>query len=232
MIKYIVTFILLITTLNSMGLPSTYYKIKDTNAAKEYFFTYMSKIAYTQNQYILDDRAFMKRFFNKRNITTKVNKDHKRFTKILKRYKLNTNDTLSKYLLHIDTIPVSLVLAQAAIESGWGKSRFIREGNNVFGQWTWSGKGLVPKSRDVDKKHRIKIFASIDSAVRGYMLNLNISWAYKDLRTLRANLRKNKKIVSGSSLATTLINYSQKKEEYTKLLDIIIARNSLKRFDK
>ncbi len=232
MTRYIVVFILFLSTLNSSGMPSTYYKIKDVKAAKEYFFTFISKIAYTQNRYILDDREFVKSFYHLKNITPKVNKDFKRFIKIQKKYKLKSEDTLDKYLLHIDIIPVSLVIAQAAIESGWGKSRFMREANNVFGQWTWTEKGLVPKQRDEGKTHKIKIFPSIDAAVYGYMMNLNVGWAYKQLREVRAKIRKYGAPLSGKSLAKTLIHYSEKKGEYTRMLATMIIKNKLNRFDK
>ncbi len=231
MIKYIVTVILFLSTLNSMGMPATYYKIKDSTAMKKYFFTYISKVAYTQNRYILDDRNFIKSFYHKKNITSKVNKDYKRFLEIQKRYKLKPEDKLSKYLLYIDIIPVSLVIAQAAVESAWGKSKFLKEANNVFGQWTWSGKGLVPKGREEGKKHKIKIFSSIDSSVNGYMINLNIGWAYEDLRAIRAKIRKYGAPLSGLALSKTLIKYSQKKEEYTRILATIIVQNHLERFD-
>lgn len=232
MIKYIICSICFLNILNGMGLPATYYKIKDLKGSKEYFFTYMSKLATTQNKYILKDREFIKYFYYKKNITARVNKEYKRFVQITKRYKLKTDDSLVKYLLYIDSIPISLVLAQAAVESGWGKSRFVREANNIFGQWTWSGKGLTPKNRDAGAKHQIRIFDSMDEAVRGYMINLNLSWGYKKFRILRANMRKENKKLTGLELSKTLLNYSQKREVYTKLLATIIVRNNLKRFDK
>ncbi|MCK5110739.1 MAG: glucosaminidase domain-containing protein [Arcobacteraceae bacterium] len=231
MIKYIAAVILFLTTLNSMGMPSTYYKIENSTSMKKYFFTYMSKIANTQNRYILNDRNFIKSFYHKRNTINKAHDDYKKFEKIQKRYKLKPDDKLSKYLLYIDIIPVSLVIAQAAVESAWGKSRFIKEANNVFGQWTWSGKGLIPNGREAGKKHKIKIFSSIDSSVNGYMINLNIGWAYEDLRAIRAKIRKYGAPLSGLALSKTLIKYSQKKEEYTRILATIIVQNHLERFD-
>ncbi len=230
MTKYIIVVTLFFSTLNGMGLPNTYYKIKDATAMKKYFFTYMSKIAYTQNKYIFSDRNFIIKFYHKRHNLNKIDKNYQRFITIQKRYKLKFNDTLEIYLKHIDIIPVSLVIAQAAVESAWGKSRFVKEANNLFGQWTWTGEGLVPKDREDGKKHKIKIFPSIDSAVRAYMINLNIGWAYKDLREIRAKIRKEGMPLTGIAISQTLINYSQKKEEYIKILDIIIIKNNLKRF--
>jgi Bax protein len=232
MIKYLIIIIIYISTLSSKGLPDTYYNINNKTAMKKYFFTYMSEVAQIQNNYILNDRKFIEKFYFKKNIINKTNKTYKKFLKIIKKYKLNINDSLEEYLLKIDIIPISLVIAQAAVESAWGKSRFIKEANNVFGQWTWKEKGLIPQQREEGKTHKIKIFDSIDSAVRGYMLNLNTNKAYKKLRKIRYFLRTHNKPITGIILSKTLINYSIKKEEYIKILDIIIIQNNLKRFNQ
>jgi Bax protein len=232
MIKHIFYLWLLVITLNGTGMPNVYYKLKNKNMIKEYFFTYIDSLAVAQNKLILKDRAFVEDFYLKRNVVSTSSKEYKRFLRITKRYKLKTTDKLSKYLFHIDIIPNSLLLAQAAIESGWGKSRFIKDANNIFGQWTWTGEGLTPKNRDFHKKHKIKTFKSMGESVRGYMINLNLGWAYEDFRRLRAKLRKQNKKLSGLVLSKTLVNYSQKKEKYTKLLAKIIKKNNLERFDR
>jgi len=230
--KYIFSLWLLLSTLNGTGLPNVYCQIKDVKAMKRFFFIYMDRLATIQNNLILKDRAFIEDFYYQRNIVSPSNKDYKRFLQITKRYKLKVTDKLSKYLLFIDIIPNSLLLAQSAVESGWGKSRFIKKANNIFGQWTWSGKGLAPKNRDNNKKHKIKIFKSLSESVCGYMINLNVGWAYSKFRILRAKLRAKDKKISGLILSKTLTKYSQKKEEYTKLLAKIIKRNNLERFDR
>jgi len=232
MIKYILTIFLSIATLNGMGMPADYYKIQDTKTMKTYFFTYMSNLAYAQNKYILDDRKFIQNFYSKKDTIDKSSQEYKRFEKITNKYNLFTTSPLKMYLKRIDVIPVSLILAQASIESGWGKSRFTREANNLFGQWTWSGKGLVPKSRDVGKKHRIRVFPSFASAMRAYMYNLNRNRAYKDLRTFRATQKEKGIEITGLSLAHTLINYSQIREKYVKMLKQAIKSNNLERFNK
>ena len=72
--------------------------------------------------------------------------------------------SIEALLKRVDIIPPSLALAQAAEESGWGTSRFVREGNAVFGQWTYSNTGsLVPSRRDVDKQHRVSTIKKITS---------------------------------------------------------------------
>ena len=59
---------------------------------------------------------------------------------------------LKELKTRMDIIPVSIALAQAAKESGWGTSRFALEGNAIFGQWTWNGKGIAPLDERQIKK--------------------------------------------------------------------------------
>ncbi len=230
--KKFILLIFLFSNILASGLPSGYYEIKNTKQMKEYFFNFFDKLATKQNNLILEDRKFVKSFYIQKDAESKDSIEYKRFKTIQKRYKLKDSDSLAIYLKHIDILPNSLVLVQAAVESGWGKSRFVKEANNIFGQWTWSGKGLIPKSRDTGKTHKIKIFNSLESAVRGYMINLNKGWGYKALRDIRENMRNNNQSISSIPLANSLINYSQKKEVYTKLLVKMILQNKLQRFDK
>ncbi len=229
--RFILITFLLAYSLLANGFPAEYYKIKNSQAMKNYFFNFMYKIAKQQNKYILEDREFIKANYYKHNTFEKDSCQYNKIKTIKNRYKLKDTDSLEKYLSRIDIIPNSLVIVQAAVESGWGKSRFTKEANNIFGQWTWTGKGLIPRKRDEGKKHKIKIFGSLEGAVRGYMLNLNTNQAYKELRKLRVKIRKYKAPLSGLAFSRTLINYSQIKEEYTKLLGIMIVKNHLQRFD-
>jgi len=95
---------------------------------------------------------------------------------------------LRKELLNrVNSVDPALALAQAALESGWGSSRFTREANNIFGIWTYNKSiGLVPKNRDISKKHFIRVFADLDESVSHYMYNLNTHSAYEKFRNIRA----------------------------------------------
>lgn len=158
-------------------------------------------------------------------------------------------------LTRLDTIPPSLVLAQAAIESGWGSSRFAREGNALFGQWTTSEhRGIVPASRDEGKTHKIRAFDTPAESVESYFRNLNTHRAYRDLRAARAVMRgvasSTAELPAGSTdslaapsadatdtmvdsmrLADTLIAYSEKGQDYVDLLKSVIRINALQDFD-
>lgn len=125
-------------------------------------------------------------------------------------------------------IPVSLALAQAAIESGWGSSRFAREGNALYGQWTWDddAAGIVPTQRVQGATHRIKAFDSLLGSVRAYARNLNSGSAYQRFRRLRAEDH------SVYEMAATLTRYSERGQAYVDDLVTIIRSNRLTDFDK
>ena len=134
-------------------------------------------------------------------------------------------------LLHrVDILPPSLVLAQAATESGWGTSRFAREGNNLFGQRTFrAGNGIVPAQRPDGETHEVKRFGSLFDSVRSYMRNLNTHSAYRELRDLRAQLRRSDHPLSGALLADGLNAYSTRNSDYIADVRTIIRANNLSR---
>ena len=138
------------------------------------------------------------------------------------------SNALAELLLRVDIIPPSLALAQAADESGWGTSRFAAEGNSLFGQWTW-GKGLKPTEQRTSKlgDYRIAAFDSTGQAAYAYALNLNTEPAYRDLRLKRTDLRRQNLRISGTVLAETLLNYSERGQAYVDDLKALIRENRL-----
>ena len=143
--------------------------------------------------------------------------------------KKNPLETLLKL---VDIIPPSLALAQAAEESGWGTSRFVREGNAVFGQWTFSSAGsLVPADRDENKKHKIRAFPNLLDSVRAYALNLNTHAAYRQFRKVRSDLRLKGAPLDGLLLVDYLKRYSQRGQKYVEAIRALIKVNQLYRFD-
>ncbi len=140
--------------------------------------------------------------------------------KLCKKYKAYTVDDL---LFKIDTIPVGLALAQAALESGWGTSRFFSEANNVFGRWLF-GKGLGLRARDSDV--RLKRFPSILDSVSDYFYNLNAGWAYESFRVARSYTK------SSLHLAEYLEKYSILGKEYVARLKRLIKENNLDAYDE
>ena len=130
----------------------------------------------------------------------------------------------------MDIIPVSLAIAQAAKESGWGTSRFALEGNAMFGQWTYGKDGLKPKD-GVGTDHKVLKFPMLRSSIIAYQKNLNTHKAYGKFREARSELRQKNKKLSGLDLALYLENYAATGKEYVKILKSIITQNKLTDFD-
>ena len=136
-------------------------------------------------------------------------------------------------LSRMDIVPPSLALAQAAEETGWGTSRFAREGNALFGQYTYkSMMGMVPERRDADRRHRVRSHDNLLAAVRSYVHNLNSHWAYEDFRDRRAELRRAGGPIDGYNLAGKLGQYSERRAAYVQTIRQIIRQNRLRDFDE
>lgn len=137
---------------------------------------------------------------------------------------------VKELLRRVDVIPASLVLAQAALESGWGTSRFARKGNNFFGMRTYNEdvKGLDPKEAEGFKVIKFK---DIGASVRSYMNNLNTHDAYKSFRQHRVDQRAGGGIPKGRGLTNYLNAYSEIPEKYGARLRGMMDRNNLDRFD-
>ena len=139
---------------------------------------------------------------------------------------------LARLLVKVDVIPPSLALAQAAEESGWGGSRFAREGNAIYGQWTWNSQdGLTPLEREDGKTHKIRVFPSILDSVRAYVMNLNTHRSYRGLRKARAVLRRIGAPLDGMVLAGLLGGYSVRGLKYVETIRALIDANKLRRLD-
>ena len=148
----------------------------------------------------------------------------------LREYKVK-NSNIKELEKRMDIIPVSIALAQAAKESGWGTSRFALEGNAIFGQWTWTGQGIEPLSKGKNEGHKILRFPILRASVKAYKNNLNTHKGYADFREKRYNLRKRNKKIKGLDLTETLDKYAQTGKEYTEILKQIIKQNSLSDFE-
>jgi len=135
-------------------------------------------------------------------------------------------------LARVDIVPPSLALAQSAEESGWGTSRFAREGNALFGQRTWSDvAGLIPHERAEGETYRVRTFGHLIDGVKSYARNLNSHPAYEAFRRRRAELRAEGATIDGEDLAGTLHTYSERGAEYIKTLRTIMRVNRLSVFD-
>ena len=209
-------------------LPKDIKSLGNTNQKRELFIKILLPLILDENAKITKDRKKLFKILGK-NFNTAGERVWLR--RRFKEYKIEDKD-LSKLKIRMDIVPVSLALAQAANESGWGTSRFALEGNALFGQWTWSKKGISPENKDPNKTHKVLQFQILKASVRAYKNNLNTHNAYKDFRTARAEMRQENKEINGLKLTKHLKNYAAIGEKYVEILANIIVKNSLTDFDK
>ena len=209
-------------------LPKDLKNLGDTKKKRELFIKIVLPLILDENQKITDDRKKLFKILSKNFNTVGERVWLKRR---FKEYKIEDGD-LARLKMRMDIVPVSLALAQAANESGWGTSRFALEGNALFGQWTWSDKGITPSDQDVNKSHKVLQFQILKASVRAYKNNLNTHNAYKDFRNARAELRQENKEINGLELVKHLKNYAAIGDKYVALIEDIIENNSLTDFDK
>ena len=208
-------------------LPAEIKMIENTKQRKEFFIQIVLPLILKENNNIRLDRKRLFSIINKSN-NTKLEK--KWLEKKYKQYGVPSKE-LSILKIRMDEIPVSLAIAQAAKETGWGTSRFAQEGNALFGQWTWSGEGLKPKDADKSKGHKVMKFNVLQASVRAYQRNLNTHSSYKNLRKARAELRDKGLPLDSLLLVKFLNQYAETGEKYVDVLQKIIRQNNLKDFD-
>jgi Bax protein len=209
-------------------LPKDLKTLGDTKTKRELFIKIVLPLILHENEKIIDDRKRLFKILGK-NFNSPGEKVwlNRRF----KEYKIEDKD-LAELKMRMDIIPVSIAVAQAANESGWGTSRFALEGNALFGQWTWSKKGISPKNKDPDQSHKILQFQILKASVRAYKNNLNTHNAYKEFREVRAKLRQSGTTITGLALIKYLKRYASIGEKYTEIIEGIMVQNSLTDFDK
>ena len=208
-------------------LPNEIKMIENTNKRKEFFIQIVLPLILKENNNIKLDR---KRLFSIINKSNNTDLEKKWLDKKYKQYGIPSKD-LSTLKIRMDEVPVSLALAQAAKETGWGTSRFAQEGNALFGQWTWSGEGLKPKDADKDEGHKVMKFNVLQASVRAYQRNLNTHSSYKEFRKERAKLRDKGLPLNSIILSKFLDEYAETGNQYVEVLQKIIKQNNLEEFD-
>ena len=214
------------------SLPDNLSEISNTNERKEIFISIILPLILQVNEDIIDDRETLSEVMYSMESNGEISEEERGWVnQKLKQYRIENFDIPELYS-RMNIIPPSLAITQAAIETGWGTSRFATEANALYGQWTWDDdKGMVPLQRAAGQSHSIKVFDDLIGAVRGYALNLNTHPAYEDFRVERRKY-SNPKDIDVSDLLITLIFYSELGYEYIDNLNSIIRVNRLKQFDK
>ena len=208
-------------------LPQEITMIEDIKKRKDFFIQIVLPLIVKENNNIRLDRKTLFKIINKSNNTST---EKQWLEKKYKQYGINSRD-LSTLKIRMDEIPVSLAIAQAAKETGWGTSRFAQEGNALFGQWTWSGDGLKPKDAKIGESHKVMKFKVLQASVRAYQRNLNTHSSYKDFRKARAEFRDANLPLDSIKLSEYLKKYAETGSQYVEVLQKIIVQNKLKDFD-
>jgi Bax protein len=214
------------------SMPHDIAQIRQAKTRKTIFLKTMLPLILQANEEVMADRHRLWQLYHDTSLGLVIAaKDRLWLAVMADRYRTKRGD-ISMLLDRVDVVPPSMALAQAAEESGWGTSRFAREGNAIFGQWTFSEiDDLVPHKRDSGKKHRIRSFSSLLNSVRAYVYNLNGHLAYREFRSLRAQMRAGGKTLEGVVLIGKLLRYSQKGQKYVDDIREIIRFNKLQQLD-
>ncbi len=218
-------------------LPEDLHLIKDISTKKEKFINSILPLVIAENHKILFDRSRIieiQNFLNHNKTLTSI--DQKFIEKIAAKYSIkiinrHKVDIIKDLLDHVDVIPNSIVLAQAANESGWGSSRFARDFNALFGQYTYDkNNGVEPYYREDGEKYLIKFFPSINHSIESYFQNINTHFAYYDFRQTRKYLRQNHQVLNPEILCKKLTTYA-KDSNYIQTIISIIKFNNLTQYD-
>ena len=208
-------------------LPEEMKIIQGIKKKKNLFIKIILPLILEENNKVKLDRKKLFAILNKSNNSAA---EKRWLNQKFKQYGVLNKDLLT-LKIRMDIVPVSLAIAQAAKETGWGKSRFALEGNALFGQWTWSGEGIKPAGADADSTHKVMKFKVLKTSVKAYLRNLNTHSSYKRFRLIRAVLRDNEKSLDSLILANYLDKYAETGEKYIIILKKIIKQNNLKDFD-
>jgi len=208
-------------------LPKEIKMIENVQKRKDLFIQIILPLVIKENNNIRLDRKKLFSILNKSK-NTRIEK-----VWLLKKFKQYgvVNKDLSTLKVRMDEVPISMAIAQAAKETGWGTSRFALEGNALFGQWTWSGEGIKPAGADDDSTHKIMKFKVLQASVKAYQRNLNTHNSYKEFRSARAELRDRGKKLDSIILSEYLDRYAETGKKYVKILQLIIKQNQLTDFD-
>ena len=214
------------------SLPEDFLDIESVKLKKDLFIKTILPIVFLENEKVLEERNKILQWWTETE-GGEIDKDFwpEWLKSIVEKYSFD-GENIGNLLMSVDIVPISLALSQAAIESGWGTSRYARDGNAIFGQYTYDEEvGLLPKERSDGKKYLIRKFSNISESTASYIKNLNTHSAYIEFREVRKKLRMNGERMDGGLLAEELINYSERKNLYIQDIKDMIKANHFERFD-
>lgn len=197
------------------------------------FFDFLRPVVQAENSRIRAQREHLQELVEALEAGQSISKgDREWLARKAERYRVEADEPLARgraLLTRIDIVPVPLALAQAALESAWGQSRFAREANNLFGEWCFEpGCGIVPEQRPAGKTYEVEAFDGVGGSVRSYIHNLNSHPAYAELREIRARARAEGEMPDGYEMAAGLVNYAAIGEKYVQHIRSVIDGNGLR----
>ena len=205
-------------------------EIVDVNERKKEFFAYLLPAIEEMNDRVMAQREELYRLQLKLDAGQTMLKEEQTWLDSMVAYYRVDEDSLDAQfdvlMRRVDIVPSTLVLIQAANESGWGTSRFAREGLNFFGQWCWTeGCGIVPAARPAGQSYEVRQFESMEASVEAFIRNLNTHFAYKDLREMRLQERESDDTVTSGTMTAGLMSYSERGQDYIDELNQMIRIN-------
>ena len=214
------------------SLPDDFLLIEPTRLKKNLFIKTILPIVFLENERVLAERKKILEWWTE---TEGEFVSREFWPDWLERLGNEYNyegENIGDLLMRVDIIPISMAISQAVVESGWGTSRYSREANAIFGQYTFDeSSGILPEKREENKKHFIKKFLSISESVSSYIKNLNTHFAYEELRKKRRELRMDGKTLTGEELINYLSKYSERGKDYLADLQSLLLENDFARFD-
>ncbi len=214
------------------SLPAGFSRSMPVATRKSEFLRIVLPIVLSVNEEIRSDRTNAQTLLSKMaGGSALTTEEFEWLNALASRYKIDPVRDIADFgplLNRVDEISVSVALAQAIEESGWGRSRFARDGNALFGQRTWvTGGGIVPTGRGATQTFEVKIFPTLHDSVKRYAHNLNTHGAYRTLRAMRGDARRANIPLNGNELAAGLISYSERGMAYVSNIRSLIRTNRL-----
>ncbi len=205
-------------------------EIYDVNERKREFFAYLLPAIEETNQRILAQREMLATLHDKYRAGETLSREERDWiSRLADYYRVDADSMQQRFQVlarRVDIVPETVVLIQAANESGWGTSRFAREGLNFFGQWCWTeGCGIVPAARPDGQVYEVRRFESMEASVVAFVRNLNTHFAYQELRAMRLEERQMDDRVSSDTITAGLMSYSERGQDYIDELNQMIRIN-------
>lgn len=204
----------------------------DARQRKAAFFSWLAPVVDRENARVARVRERLEAMQAKLDRGQRLAHNEARFlAQMAERYRVggdprHSADDMRRLLRRVDTVPPRLALAQAAVESGWGTSRFAREGNNYFGIWTWRGEGMTPARRAAYADHKVAAYGDAAASVRAYLYTLAVGPAYRDLRLRREEARQSGRHPRAMDLAAGLSGYSERGDDYVHEIRRVLRGNA------